>query len=377
MKSRTAHIAGPLATRQKKTLNIKLKNMYKELKIKEIKYEIPPKGVTLIVTNQCTAACSSCCFQCSPKKDEKMDIETAKEYIVNTVESFESISLLVISGGEPFLLGIEFLSSLIEFAKKQNLHTRIVTNGFWAKSLDESKKVLSVLKNSGLNELNLSTGDEHQEFVSIDKVVNASIESVKLGITTVINVESHTNSQFEPQSLYNNKQFYDFFIQNKNMDKLKIICGLWSSLDFAHEKYDYDENKLKILQESKMGCDSIYNTFSIFPDGKMTSCCGLTVNNINELNLGNVHAENIKTLYENQYKNFINLWLRVEGAYKIFDFLISKEPKLKTMELNHACQACSLLFNNELARNTLLENYKEKIPEILFKYNINKKLKII
>jgi hypothetical protein len=101
------------------------------------------------------------------------------------------------------------------------------------------------------------------------------------------------------------------------------------------------------------------------------------VNNINELNLGNVHAENIKTLYENQYKNFINLWLRVEGAYKIFDFLISKEPKLKTMELNHACQACSLLFNNELARNTLLENYKEKIPEILFKYNINKKLKII
>lgn len=28
--------------------------MYKELKIKEIKYEIPPKGVALIVTNKIT-----------------------------------------------------------------------------------------------------------------------------------------------------------------------------------------------------------------------------------------------------------------------------------------------------------------------------------
>jgi len=235
-----------------------------------------------------------------------MSIDDAKNYISKAIKSFETISLVVITGGEPFILGISFLEEIILFSKSFKLLTRIVSNGFWACSEEKTNKHLVRLKNAGLDELNLSTGDEHQEYVKLESISRAAIESVKLNITTVINVEAHLSSNFTADTLFKIPSFNEFFSKEENSDKLKIINGLWSDFKKGAKSLEFDKNSLKLIQESKKGCDSIFKIFSVFPDGQMAACCGLTIKKIKELKLGNLNCYSARFLYELQYMNFIN-----------------------------------------------------------------------
>jgi len=347
----------------------------KNLKIKDVKYSFEPKLISLIVTDECTAACTDCCFNCSPKKGTKMSIEDMKYYIKSSVDEFKDIKLIVLTGGEPFLLGIKSLIEIIEYIKSLNLYSRIVTNAFWATSLKKTKEYISALSTAGLNEINFSTGDEHQKYVKVEKVINACIESVKTNLSVAVNVESHFKSNFKNMEFFENKRFKEFFSIQENKDRIKIINGFWTSLNSKIDTYNYNEDLMGLLNERKKGCTSIFTSFAIFPNGEMTACCGLAVSKIEHLKLGNAKSNNLKSLYENQYLYFINLWIKIEGPYKILEYLSTKEPKIKELSLNHVCQICECLFNNEMVKNIISKYYIEKMPEILLKYQIQRKLK--
>jgi len=351
--------------------------MANNLKIKEIKYNIEPHALSLIVTNECTAACTDCCFNCSPKKGISMTVDEAKQYIKDGIDVFKTIKLAVLTGGEPFLLGIDSLVEIIEYINEFKIYSRIVSNAFWATTPEKTANYVERLAKAGLHEINFSTGDEHQKFVKVKNVVNACIESVKVGLMVAVNIESHAESNFSNKNLIEDERYKEFFSKQENSDKIRILNGLWSSLDNKDKPYKYAENYLDLLKDNRRGCDSIFDVFSIFPNGDMTACCGLTVSKIKHLQLGNVKQESVKTLWESQYKYFINLWLKIEGPYKILEYLSTKEPEIKNLRLDHTCQACNYLFNNQMVVDTVSKYYVEKIPEVLFKYQIQKKLKNI
>ena len=343
------------------------------LKIKDIKYCFEPTMIGLIVTDECTASCNNCCFNCSPKKGISMSLEDMKYYVNSGIENFKEIKTVVLTGGEPFLLGIKQLKDIINHINKLNLRSRIVTNGFWA-THSKTKEYICELVASGLNEINFSTGDEHQKFVNIENIINACIESVKSGLTVAVNIESHEKSCFNINTLFENSLFKEFFSNQENINKIKIVSGIWSSLNEDSNSYDYNLNNMELLKKRKKGCNSIFKSISILPSGEMTVCCGLTVTKIAHFKLGNVKTDNMKTLYETQYNCFINLWLKMEGPYNILEYLALKEPRIKELHVNHSCQACNYLFNNEFVKETISKYYIEKIPEVLFKYQIQKKL---
>src|SRR3546814_20214687 len=72
------------------------------------------------------------------------------------------------------------------------MSTRIVSNGSWAKRLVRAKEICNELKRAGLDELNISTGNDHQEFVPQESVVNAAESAIACDITTLITVETDT-----------------------------------------------------------------------------------------------------------------------------------------------------------------------------------------
>ena len=343
------------------------------IEIKELKFEIEPKILTLVVTYKCSASCNNCCFSCNPDRNEFLSKNDAIGIITESVESFPKLSLLVITGGEPLLQGTEYLTSIIQHAKKSKLHTRLVTNGFWAISSSKANKILSSLVNAGLDELNLSTGDDHLEYVSVDNVIRAAIEAVKLKTNTVINIEGHANSKFTPEDLEKNTMFKEFFNDQTNRLLIKVINGLWIPIN-NKGNIEYDQKGLKMVQDMKKGCDSILDTISIFPDKSLKSCCGLIVNEVKEFKLGYLDGNNMKGLFSQQFANFINIWLKLDGPYKIFNSLAKINPNLKLYELTHTCMVCSLFFNDEEVRETLLSNYHKFIPEVFFKYQIHKQL---
>src|SRR3546814_15640143 len=132
---------------------------------------IDPKNLTVLCTYQCTAACKQVCVESSPHIKGRLSGDVIRKRITEAHQAFPSIKVVVFSGGEAFLLKDELIKS-VEHASSMGMSTRIVSNGSWAKRLVRAKEICNELKRAGLDELNISTGNDHQEFVPQESVVN-------------------------------------------------------------------------------------------------------------------------------------------------------------------------------------------------------------
>src|SRR5262249_59831552 len=99
---------------------------------------------------------------------------------------------MVFAGGEVTLRGDDLLVAIAE-APRLGLPTRIVTNAYWATSLDRAREKLRQLVESGLTEVNYSTGDEHARFIPLDNVIYATVAAVEVKRPVHILVELRKN----------------------------------------------------------------------------------------------------------------------------------------------------------------------------------------
>lgn len=179
---------------------------------------IKPKSLAFVTTNKCTAACRNCCFNCSPKNNKRLKLKNILAIIGQVVEDFPSVESCIFTGGECTLLK-EDLAKAIEYASKRKLSCRIVSNGFWARTEEQAYSYLADLREKGLCELNLSTGDEHQKWVPFKNIINACKAALKTGLLVAINVESTTDSRFTSRNLLEVQEIKEAIYEKKNTIK--------------------------------------------------------------------------------------------------------------------------------------------------------------
>lgn len=99
-------------------------------------------------------------------------------------------------------------------------------------------RILTQCKEAGLDEINFSTGDDHLEYVSIEKIKNAIYAAVELNLTVVVNIESGKDRIFKVNELLNDSRIADFVaIKGSAPPKLSIINGVW--MPFTKESLSY------------------------------------------------------------------------------------------------------------------------------------------
>lgn len=283
----------------------------------------PPTSIDLVTTYKCTAACPNCCFQCSPNKTLKLSYEQSKEIIDNALRCYsKTLKLLVLTGGECFTLGND-LYKILSHASSKGLLVRIVTNGFWANSFKQTFLKLKNLKEKGLSEINVSTGDEHQKIVSFNNVINIIVAAMYLKITVAVNVETSPLNNFSAEIIKSDIRLKKF---NLSKSGVYIISGKW-----MYFRKQSRQNLIKLIDENikfnnqfQERCSSILTDIVVSPDKKMYSCCGLTNLFSKYLYLGNIKNNNIAFLYNNQFNDFIKIWLFTEGPRKILEFARKK-----------------------------------------------------
>jgi len=123
------------------------------------------------------------------------------------------------------------------------------------------------------------------------------------------------------------------------------------------------------------GCDNVLENMVITPDEKLASCCGLTFEHIPEMKIGDARRVRLREMYDGQLEDFLKIWIRVEGPEKIFDFATRKDPGLPFPDgATHPCQTCAALFLNPRVRAILAAHYLEKVPEVMFRYQMMRSL---
>jgi MoaA/NifB/PqqE/SkfB family radical SAM enzyme len=333
-----------------------------------------PSIINFITTNKCTAACKDCCFNCNPHKNDRLSLQDMKNYIDQSLEAYSTIKLLVLTGGECFTLGND-LNNIIKYGADKGLFVRVVTNGYWAKSFKKSYTRLKKLAEQGLKEVNISTGDEHLEWVSYDNIVYAIAASLRLDLTTVINIETSPISDFTFKRLKEDPRLIKYFKKYGN-NKLKILNSVWMPFTKSSEK-EMNDNK-KIKKNSiylRKRCTSLFSTISINPFHQVNACCGLTSEYTPYLKLGSAKKWTLKELYEYQFNDFLKIWLFNEGPQKIMEFISEIEPQKRIDTTGwHICQICAELFRDKEKIAIIQQNYNKVYSNILLKHSFQIKI---
>lgn len=319
---------------------------------------IEPKTLSLITTEQCTAACHNCCFQCSPHKRQRMSLKEMMFYIDEVIRDFPEVVACVFTGGECTTLGSDLIK-ILEYSQSNGFKNRIVTNGHWASNEVKALNYLKRLKDSGLKELNLSTGDEHQKWIPFDKIVYACKAAVKIGMFVAVNIESTPQSIFTSKNMMEDKRISNDIVNGK----IVVKDSLW--IEFSGATHNFKEKE--VLNEG--ACVNLFNTISITPNGYLQACCGLTCKNNKYLTLGNIQNHSLRRLYEEQFDDLIKLWLYTHGPKKIYTFLChEKGCEDSSFKYPHICSLCNHILKDDDNMNIIQSKISDILPSVLLKY---------
>lgn len=323
-------------------------------------FHLPPHTLSFITTNYCTAKCSNCCMQCSPYKKDRLSLEEMINYVDDALENFPTIKLLVLTGGECFSLKYD-LNKIVAYASSKGLRTRVVSNAYWASSFKKAYLLLKELKDVGLNELNLSTGDEHQVWIKYDNIVFAIVAAMKLDIDVVVNVETKPDSKFSILNMFSDPRLL-YYLYHPQRYVLKILSGSWI-------EFNKSDKQVKSICVSQKRCTNLFDSITINQYHQMLACCGLSTKYIPYLTIGDLKKASMKFINYFQYNDFLKIWLFTEGPEKILDFCKKNgNVNIDMKKIDHPCMACIRLFNDPLNINIINTNYKKICTRILLKY---------
>lgn len=326
--------------------------------------DVNPGSMTVLCTYQCTAACRQCCFESSPQVAGRLQGAVIRERIAEAKREFSSLSLVAFSGGEPFLLRDELIDC-VEYASSLGLRTRIVSNGSWAKRMARATSLCEALASAGLNELNLSTGADHQEFVPEASIVNAALAAVKSGIGTVVTVETDTEDSGCYASLVG-----DARIRELLKGALRVIKNYWVPFfsDALPRMGEFDPGAARV------GCSQIFKNLVVTPHDNLSACCGITLEHIPEMRLGRLDGSNMKELHARQQDDFMKYWISVAGPYAIIESVMGEAASQYLGGVVHGCQACAILHRTPEIRAAIKRQYIERMEDVMTRFAMDRLL---
>ncbi len=329
---------------------------------------IEPEILTILGTYKCTAACENCCFDSNPYLTKRLDLDRIIGFIDEGAR-FPSCKIVVFSGGECFLLRDD-LNKAVARATSLGLSTRCVTNGYWAKRIAHGRKRLGSLVEAGLKELNISTGDYHQRWVSQDAVVNAASLGVELGLEeTVVVVELQKERRVGRQTLMQDPRIQKL-VQNERT-RFRIIESPWMPMDYKERIEHHHDNLLnRTTLHLRGGCTSVLKTIVVTPDQQLGFCCGLAREQIPELNVP-WDGGALGPILEAGAQDFMKIWLSVDGPDRILAWAATKNPDIEwENRFSHHCHSCLALYRDPLVRQTIRDHYRERVEDVLARHAI-------
>jgi MoaA/NifB/PqqE/SkfB family radical SAM enzyme len=332
---------------------------------------ISPRAITVLGTYRCTAECEHCCFESNPRLKQRLSLDQIVHFIRESAESFPHVETVVFSGGECFLLGDD-LNEAIRVATSLGLGTRCVTNGFWAKSLKHGRRRLEGLRAAGLRELNVSTGDFHQRWVSEEAVVNAACLGVDLDLETVVAVELRKDSSVTAAGLIGRHPRLAELLVGDGAPQLNVIESPWMPMD-PHDSIDQQDDRLvdRTNVHLRGGCKSIFTTLVITPAERVGLCCGLSRERIPELNLDWESDTGLPDLIDSAARDFLKIAIFVDGPERVLAWAASKNPSIDWEgRYSHHCHACLRVYSDPVVRRTIADHYRERVDDVLMRYSV-------
>jgi len=119
------------------------------------------KGIHFLLTYACNFECDHCFLYCGPNAKGAFTLNQIRKVLDEAIK-IAAIESVCFEGGEPFLF-YPLMVEGIRIAGDMGLKTGIVTNTYWAKSVEDADLWLKPLRELELSHLSLSDDLYHHE----------------------------------------------------------------------------------------------------------------------------------------------------------------------------------------------------------------------
>jgi MoaA/NifB/PqqE/SkfB family radical SAM enzyme len=118
-------------------------------------------GLHLLLTYRCTYECDHCFVYSSPDSEETMPLAMALNAL-EQAHDLNTVREIYIEGGEPFLY-FPVMIAVLRRARDLGFETGVVTNGYFAETVEDAEIWLEPLRDAGLGSLSVSDDTFHSD----------------------------------------------------------------------------------------------------------------------------------------------------------------------------------------------------------------------
>jgi MoaA/NifB/PqqE/SkfB family radical SAM enzyme len=287
-------------------------------------------SIAILYSYKCNFQCKHCSVSAGPQHSEILSMDYVEKTIKEASE-IASIQVVVATGGEPTLFP-SHLEFLIRAASDLGLVTRLVTNAWWARTLEAVRARIKRWRRLGLEELNVSFDDFHAEHLRAyggeQNIVNAVRAAVDEGLRVAVAITKTLHSRIDAA--------YVRRILGELADEVVILEDFISPTSRATCLYAETPRSLPPAG----GCAHAGSEISIHPNGDVAFCCGHIIADPASgwfTRVGNIKREHLWDVVDRIRRNALIWYLRLLGPHALVRKFNEGE------EVKHMCHACHLL----------------------------------
>lgn len=314
-----------------------------------------PALFSIFIDYKCNFACAHCSVGSNPRRSFPMSDDVLERALMG-IRQIPTARVVVFTGGESTLQKSRLLRG-IRMAHEVGYVTRLVSNGWWAKSPELAEAWVAELKAAGLDELNTSYDDFHEPFAPPDIIPNLIRAGLRAGLRLGVGVI------VDARARWNAERIKFFAAEALGMS----VAELERQVVFL-EDYPTPSGTGRLLQvedipepvdKINIPCPAIVRTISIHPDGSVKVCCGQSMFEHSDLTIGNLLEVPLLELIEAARHNLMYWWIHMLEPKRILDRIgISGH-------YTSICHACQVLFTRY--RDQAIQYLIEHRDEVLMK----------
>lgn len=274
-------------------------------------------------STRCNLRCAHCVATTDRPAEKKMEQERAKELVAELAGA--GVGGISFSAGEPLLYPREIME-LLALCREQRIYTRVVSNGFWARSGADAARLCAELKEHGLCQLRLSYSRWHQKQLPRENILHAARGCEQVGLPYFISFVTDFSPEDDPGEEFLRAQGLTYFPEPL------IYAGRAESFPRPAIRTDYQANCCEM------------NPY-LSPELDLYACCdaGSHFSATNFFHLGNLAHQPLETLFAKSENDRLYQLIRSLGLANIASYAGMKAREIISYS---KCELCRQLFNS-------------------------------
>jgi hypothetical protein len=191
-----------------------------------------------------------------------------------------------------------------------------------------------------------------------------------LNMHALVVVESQQQRSFSAGALHADPRWAELETDSRVQFPPIVFESPWMSMD-PWAPVEQPERKLASRGNlaRRAGCDSVLRTIVVTPDERLGACCGLTREQIPELNVGSLREFTMRSLVDSMCDDFLKIWVALDGPDHILAWAAQRDPEIPWEgRFAHHCDSCRFMYTDSRVRAVIGAHWEEIADDVLFRF---------